>query len=77
MKFIKPQLLQAKTDECKTETRRTHTVEECYSILGISRPTAYKMIREGSIPSIRIGKRILIAKSTIEALLNGNSKNKE
>lgn len=51
------------------EKRLTITVEEAGRILGISRGLAYQMAREGRIPTIRFGKRLVVPKWAIERLL--------
>jgi excisionase family DNA binding protein len=38
----------------------TATVEEIGTVYGISRATAYEGVASGTIPSLRIGRRILI-----------------
>ncbi len=38
----------------------TGTVDEAAEILGVSRNSAYEGVKEGSIPSMRVGKRILV-----------------
>ncbi len=55
----------------ETLTRKTLTVTEAATCLGLSRHLAYQAVREGSIPSIRIGRRILIPTHALEALLAG------
>jgi len=51
------------------------TVDEAAEYLGISRPQAYLGVHRGDIPSIRIGKRILIPKAALDKLLaNAGSK---
>lgn len=45
------------------------TVDEVANILGISRPTAYQGIQRGEIPSIKVGKRILVPRMALEKLL--------
>ena len=40
--------------------RQTYTVAEVAKILGIGRNTAYEVCRNGEIPTIRLGGRILI-----------------
>ena len=40
--------------------RRTITVEEAAHLLGISRALAYQAVHTGDIPSLRIGRRIVI-----------------
>jgi excisionase family DNA binding protein len=49
----------------------TVNVEVAGRMLGISRPTAYERVKDGSIYSIRLGNRILVPKITIERMLNG------
>jgi excisionase family DNA binding protein len=51
------------------EKRLTITVEQAGRILGISRGLAYQMAREGRIPTIRFGKRLVVPKWAIERLL--------
>ncbi len=61
----------------KDETRHaspsseTETVEEVARRLGIGRDLAYRAVRAGDIPSIRIGRRILVPKAELERLLRG------
>ena len=51
------------------------TVEEAASLLGISRSFAYEAIQRGEIPSMRIGKRILVPKAALERhlLISGSA----
>jgi excisionase family DNA binding protein len=51
------------------------SVEEARRILGLSRGLTYEAIRNGEIPSIRIGHRILVPKAALERLLavSGNA----
>lgn len=49
--------------------RLTLTVEEAATMLGISRAFAYEAVNRGEIPSIRIGRRILVPRSALENLL--------
>ncbi len=51
--------------------RLTLTVEEAAERLGISRTLAYEAVRRGEIPSIRIGRRILVPASRLDDLLGG------
>jgi excisionase family DNA binding protein len=51
--------------------RRTVSVEEAGRILGISRGAAYAHANDGTIPIIRVGKRLLVPKAALERLLNG------
>lgn len=52
--------------------RLTLTVEEAAGILGISRAFAYEAVRRGEIPSIRIGRRVLVPRVALDRLVNGS-----
>jgi len=47
-------------DAATREERLTFTVTEAAKLLGISRPAMYEAIRTNQIPSVRIGRRIII-----------------
>jgi excisionase family DNA binding protein len=49
--------------------RLTFTVDETRRKLGLSRGLIYQAIHQGQIPSIRIGRRILIPRAALEKLL--------
>jgi len=51
-------------------TKPVYTVSEVASILGASRYSVYELVRRGII-SFRLGRRVLIPRSTIVAMLNG------
>ena len=60
------------------EAKLTLTVEEAAALLGISRGLAYEMVREGKIPAIRLGRRVVIPRPALERLLEsptGNNSN--
>ena len=50
--------------------RRTLTVTEVAALLGISRSTAYECVHRGEIPSRRFGRRIVVLRHELDALLN-------
>lgn len=54
--------------------RRTETLSrsETAALLKISLPTLLKRVNDGTIPSTRIGRRVLFERSQIEAMLGGN-----
>ena len=52
-----------------TSNDATMTVTETATMLGISRSSAYECVRLGSIPSIRLGRRIVVPTRAIDALL--------
>jgi excisionase family DNA binding protein len=48
----------------------TKSVEEAGRVLGISRKSAYRAVATGEIPSVRIGKRIVVPTHLLLELLN-------
>ena len=50
--------------------RKTLNLEEAAKALGISRSSAYEAARKGEIPTIRIGKRLLVPLAALERLLS-------
>jgi len=57
--------------------RLTVNIEEAAAILGISRNGAYSAAREGTLPTIRIGKRLLVPKGALDRLLAGAHRNQQ
>lgn len=49
--------------------RRTLTVEETAAVLGVSRSAAYRAVQVGEIPTIRIGRRVLVPRDLLERKL--------
>lgn len=49
--------------------RLTLSVAEAGTLLGVSRTSAYAWARSGQLPTIRLGKRILVPKHALERLL--------
>ena len=47
----------------------TMTVDEAAAALNISRGLAYEAARDGRIPTIRIGRRLLVSRRALERLL--------
>lgn len=43
----------------------TVTVEEAAKLLGIGRSTAYELVHTGDIPSLRLGRRLVVPVSQI------------
>ena len=48
------------------------TVEQTAKVLGISRGLAFTAVRTGDIPSIRIGRRILVPRDGLREMLRVN-----
>lgn len=55
------------------EERLTLTVEEAATLLGISRAFAYEAVGRGEIPSIRIGRRVLVPRVALERMVGGQN----
>lgn len=53
----------------RNENKAVLTVDEAAEFLRIGRSCAYQAVATGEIPSIRIGKRILVPKQALERLL--------
>ncbi len=51
------------------EGRLVWTVEEAGRLLGISRAHAYELVARGDLPHVRLGRRVVIPKHAITALL--------
>jgi len=51
--------------------RRTYTVEEAGRLLGLSRNTAYARATDGTLPTLRFGRRLLVRKAALDRLLSG------
>jgi excisionase family DNA binding protein len=59
------------------EERLTVTVPEAGRILGISRGQAYEMARTGGIPVIRLGKRLVVPRKKLMAMLEPSAHDSE
>lgn len=54
-----------------TRGKRTVTVPEFMAETGAKPSSTWKMIREGQLPVIRMGRRVLIARDVLEQFLRG------
>ena len=50
--------------------RATITVTEAAHVLGISRSTAYELVHAGTLPALRLGRRIVVPTHALEELLD-------
>jgi excisionase family DNA binding protein len=57
--------------------RRTYTVTEAATVLGISRTSAYERVRAGELPALRLGRRIVITRAAVDAMLQGTPTSSE
>jgi excisionase family DNA binding protein len=48
----------------------TLSVPEAAQLLGVSRALAYQLVARGELPSLRLGKRLVIPRHVIDALLS-------
>lgn len=53
----------------RKEEAPTLTVEQAGQRLGISRHSAYEAVKRGDIPTIRIGRRILVPRLALDRML--------
>ena len=49
--------------------RLTYTVDQAARLLGICRNTAYRLATEHQLPTIRLGRRLLVPKAALDRLL--------
>ena len=49
--------------------RATLTVEEAAGLLGVSRGVAYESVRSGELPSLHLGRRVLVPVPQLMAML--------
>ena len=49
------------------------SVPDAGKMLSLSRVTAYKAAKSGELPTIRIGRRLLVPKAAIERMLQAKS----
>jgi len=52
----------------------TLSVEEAGVLLGISRGLAFRLVREGKIPALRLGKRLRVCRPALEKMLTDPSR---
>ena len=49
--------------------RSLYSVTEAAQLVGVGRSTMYELVHRGEVPSLRLGRRVLITRPTLEALL--------
>lgn len=57
------------TKEIEEGKRLCVTIPEVASLLGISRNHAYELVKQGKLPVIRLGKRILVPRVQLDKFL--------
>lgn len=59
-----------------TNEKLALSVSEAAELLGLSRPTVYKLMRRDDFPVLRIGTRTLIHRAKLEAWVAAQSRGK-
>jgi len=49
------------------------TVEEAAAMLRISRQSAYQAVHNGELPTVKIGRRMLVPRVALERMLNADA----
>ena len=62
------------TNQHPMPERRVVTLTEAAHILRISRGSAYEAAKRKEIPTIRIGRRLLVPLAPLERMLGGNER---
>lgn len=57
-----------------TKVKLTYTIDETAALLGVSRSAAYAAAHRGKlgVPVIKVGRRYLIPRAPLDAILAGN-----
>ena len=56
-----------------SENRLVLTVTEAAAALGISRAHAYELVARGELPSLRLGRRIVVPRRGLQRLIDGDT----
>jgi excisionase family DNA binding protein len=51
----------------------TLTIPEAGKLLGIGRCAAYEAARKGELPTLKFGRRLVVSKARLDALLRGEA----
>jgi excisionase family DNA binding protein len=57
------------TRSTRTIERGTYSAPEAFERLGVGRTLGYQMIRDGRLPALRFGRRVVVPVAAIERLL--------
>jgi len=63
--------------ESKENVKLVYDVPEAAELLNICRSTAYGLARQGIIPTLRLGKRIVVPRKALEKLLEAAQEKNE
>jgi excisionase family DNA binding protein len=56
-----------------TKNSVTYTIQEAAELLGVGRNSAYEAAKRGDIPSIKIGRRLLVPRVAFDKMLETGS----
>lgn len=59
-----------KSEKISNQNSRTYTVDEIAAMLGISRSSAYKLVKQDDFSVVRIGNSIRVSKKSLDAWLD-------
>lgn len=59
------------------EEKLTYDIETAGRLLGLSRPSAYLAAKNGQIPTLRLGRRLVVPKAALALLLANAGLRKE
>lgn len=60
----------ARPEQVIEDDRLAVSVEEAARLLGISRDLAYDLVRRSELPSVRLGRRIVVPRAQLAVLLS-------
>src|SRR5690606_8614162 len=72
---LKKKINKLSKPKVQSESKKILTLEDIQKVLKISEPTAFRFIREGKIPSRKIGSRYYFYEKDIHSVLEQNYKN--
>jgi excisionase family DNA binding protein len=52
---------------------QTYSMKQAWQKLGISRGSAYALANKGKLPTIRLGRRLVVPKVALDRLLSGDA----
>jgi excisionase family DNA binding protein len=58
-----------KTKQHHKEEAMTLSVEHAARLIGVSRTTAYRLVRDGELQALRVGRRVLVLKKPLMEML--------
>ncbi|MGH9043834.1 MAG: helix-turn-helix domain-containing protein [Acidimicrobiales bacterium] len=60
------------TDKAEPSSRLVFSVPEAAELLGISRALGYELVARGELPSLRLGRRIVVPRVALLALVSSS-----